>query len=287
MGAFHESLGGPQWRSTDNWLQTPDPCDRKLPWYGVRCHKGKVHSIDLSDNGVDGTIPAQIGHLEGLQELKLNKNSISGTLPTELGKLKFLRVLATDSNRVSGTLPSGLNSVRHLSHVDLDDNMLSGTIPRSIGGSLASMTRFELYSNSISGTLPTELGDGGKFLVYFDVDENSLVGAIPSEYGRLTSLQELRCERNAMTAPVPTELSMLRLRNLAVDWERVEGGRPPWVRRSRGRSGKLKHWGTKGMPAHMLNVTEESDEERGQRFELGVIGRWDPGGRSREVGARR
>jgi hypothetical protein len=39
------------------------------------------------DNGFDGKIPTELGHLKALEILKLDQNQLTGTIPSEIGNL--------------------------------------------------------------------------------------------------------------------------------------------------------------------------------------------------------
>ena len=55
---------------------------------------GKVdlHTIDLSQNKLGGTLTTEVGLLQNLRILRLSQNRISGTIPSELGLLHNLEV---------------------------------------------------------------------------------------------------------------------------------------------------------------------------------------------------
>ena len=255
---LHTSLGGAHWRTPANWLQQTELCQPGVKLTGVRCRARAVDVINLSDNDLAGTLPTQIGVLTTLQELRLNSGSISGTLPTQLARLSNLRVLSAHSNRITGTLPTQTARLGELNVLDLDDNSLSGTLPAFVGH-LEKLKRLELHANSLSGTLPIFASSR---LTTLDMEENSLVGSIPTQIGILNELREFRVAKNKLSGSLPVSMAALNIHDLTVDWKQLNGGqRPPWVRRNRGRSGRLKHFATLGTPYdNRTALPDDSDE---------------------------
>ena len=103
---LYESTNGAGWKSKKRWLNGK-PCDRKN-WEGVRCdRKKRVRNLRLSELGLTGTVPSQLGLLASLEDLEIDDElTMSGTLPSELGLLTQLEQLEMD-----GTLLSGM--IRH------------------------------------------------------------------------------------------------------------------------------------------------------------------------------
>ncbi len=92
--AFYHATGGPNWQNNDNWL-TDAPLST---WYGVTTESPGselVEGLRLRRNGLDGTIPGQLGSLAGLNTLDLSINALSGSIPSELGNLPRLRLLTS------------------------------------------------------------------------------------------------------------------------------------------------------------------------------------------------
>lgn len=58
--------------------------------------------------GVEGTIPASLGSLDGLELIGAPSNRLTGTLPASLASLSSLRVFDISGNQLSGDVPSTL-----------------------------------------------------------------------------------------------------------------------------------------------------------------------------------
>ncbi len=72
----------------------------------------------------DGSVPAEIGNLVGLDVLSLYGNLLSGQVPAELGSLTGLLNLDLGGNELSGPLPSTVTRLSSLGRLQLDDSGL-------------------------------------------------------------------------------------------------------------------------------------------------------------------
>ena len=88
--AFYDSTDGDNWTNNTNW-GSDEPLST---WYGVTTDvNGRVTSLSLSANGLNGTIGAELEALTRLAGLYLNDNELTGTLPPELESLPQLQVI--------------------------------------------------------------------------------------------------------------------------------------------------------------------------------------------------
>ena len=78
---------------------------------------GKCYSIeyttrlDLSNSGLTGSIPMEIGDLINLERLYLHENQLTGEIPSEIGNLINLRQLNLSDNQLSGLIPNEICSL--------------------------------------------------------------------------------------------------------------------------------------------------------------------------------
>lgn len=114
--------------------------------------------LDLSNNGLSGPIPPELGNLSGLAVLNLSNNGVSGPIPPELGNLPVLRELVLYDNLLNGTIPPELGNLSNAMYVILGRNELSGSIPPELGN-LSGLEDLSLESNLLSGPIPVELGN--------------------------------------------------------------------------------------------------------------------------------
>ena len=113
LTALYETTGGPDWTSRGNW-----GTDRPLgEWHGVSVdEQGRVTGLILTDNGLSGGFPPELGALTHLRTLDLRDNALTGPIPAELGALVNLTYLVLDNNDLTGPIPPQLGAL-----VNLDD----------------------------------------------------------------------------------------------------------------------------------------------------------------------
>ena len=82
--------------------------------------------------GLNGRIPAALGHLAGLQSLVLDGNLLRGAIPPELGKLTDLEMLGLAANALTGAIPPELAKLSSLRDLWLSGNDLTGSLPSEL-----------------------------------------------------------------------------------------------------------------------------------------------------------
>ena len=98
LAAIYRWTNGDGWRSNNNWLGD-GPLD---DWYGVTVdNTDRVTALDLSDNNLEGFVPAETGDLLYIEKLVLNGNSALGEeLSPRMLQLVFLSTLWLDGTGV-------------------------------------------------------------------------------------------------------------------------------------------------------------------------------------------
>ncbi len=236
----------------DNWTDNTGWGNSTLSdtWHGVKLDaSNRVSELELSNNNLTGSIPAELGNLSNLERLYLDQNQLTGTIlsqlgnlsslrvlrlrqnqltgaiPSELGNLSSLRVLHLSQNQLTGAIPSELGNLSSLRQLYLNRNQLTGTIPAQLG-SLSNLERLYLDRNQLTGTIPTEL-ESLTSLEWLYLWGNELTGAIPSELGNLSNLERLYLSRNQLTGAIPTQLgSLTSLRQLYLNRNQLTGTIP-------------------------------------------------------------
>ncbi len=97
-----------------------------------------IEELNLSNNSLDGSLQAEVRHLQNLKVLNLSNNKFTG-VPAEVGQLKNLEVLDLSNNQLTG-LPYELGNLSKLKLLDLSGNAYSEADLAKIRASLPSST---------------------------------------------------------------------------------------------------------------------------------------------------
>ena len=202
-------------------------------WEGVTVTGGRVTALEIDnlgeEDGISGTIPAEIGDLAALTTLDISSHQLSGSIPTALGSLTSLTSLDLSGNALSSEIPSQLGSLTALTSLDLSRNSLSGNIPTALG-SLTALTSLDLSSNALSGNIPTQLGSLASLTGLY-LGSNQLTGDIPAQLGSLSALVSLFLGGNRLTGSVPAQLGTITtLASLSICSNYLTGALPSALR---------------------------------------------------------
>ena len=100
---------------------------------GILFEKTHVVSIDLSDNGITGTLSDIIFNLPYLKEMKLDNNQLECTIgeifSSEVSYIAPLEALNLSHNLISGNLGDINNKLPHLISLDVSYNKISDVYP--------------------------------------------------------------------------------------------------------------------------------------------------------------
>ena len=221
--ALFQATAGTGWANRDNWLS-----DAPIgTWYGVTTDEnGRVTELDLSENGLRGTIPTALGMLTYLETLALAHNLLSGSIPLQLGNLNNLQTLVLSENQLIGTIPPQLGNLKNLIVLGINSNQLNGAVPRELGN-LDNLQTLALWDNQLNGTVPSVLGNLINLKTLF-LSGNQLSGPIPPELGYLVNLENLFLSENQLSGPIPPELGNLsNLKTLFLNSNQLSGTIPP------------------------------------------------------------
>ncbi|ERN06885.1 hypothetical protein AMTRI_Chr06g174590 [Amborella trichopoda] len=207
-------------------------------WSGVSCmailgnSDPRVVGITISNKGLHGYIPSELGALVYLRRLNLHGNHFAGSLPSQLFNASSLHSLILYDNNFTGSLPPGLCRPPRLQNLDLSHNDLggplspnisqckqlqrlilagnrfSGEIPAGLGSSLKNLVQLDLSSNLFNGSLPPDLGDLGSLSGTMNLSENQFSGEIPASLGRLPITVSLDLRSNNLSGQIPQQGSL-------------------------------------------------------------------------------
>ncbi len=200
VALYNATGGATDWNDNTGWL-SGDPCAAPDTWKGVICDSFNgpdgfqhVSAINLSNNGLTGQLPDEIGDLAGLKILRLTGNDLSGPIPSTIGNLGELQNLYLDQNKLSGEIPTSIGNLKKLTVLGLGANNLSGSVPSQIG-EMNSLEKIYFVSNKLSGSLPDSLKNLAN-LKHLYIDYNAFTGEIPDLSANLAL-----CDTNASNIP--------------------------------------------------------------------------------------
>ena len=251
-----EDTGGETWANANGWGEAEVALER---WYGVETDLlGRVVSLDLGSNGLDGTLPADLGYLSRLRSLNLADNSLQGRLPLSLRRLELnsfqfantelcvpteleFQTWLDGSSATEGTdlscAPLTEREVVTIFFEETDgnawregENWLSDAPLNDWHGVTVDqdgrVTSIDLASNRLSGSVPLELSRLTQ-LQSLNLSANGLLGSIPAELGNLTSLTSINLSMNSLQGEIPVELANLEnLTHLDLSFNGLSGGIP-------------------------------------------------------------
>ncbi|KAL9162327.1 hypothetical protein ABFS82_07G083100 [Erythranthe guttata] len=202
-----------------------------------------ITTIGIFGTQVRGKIPSGIENLVGLTFLGLARNSLEGSIPSGIGKLINLNILSLEENRFTGEIPSIFGNLSLLTNLYMQGNNFSGPIPQSIGNcsnlsgfipqelmNLSSISiSLDLSYNALTGSIPVEVGSL-RNLASLDFSNNRLSGLIPNSIGKCVSLEQLHLEGNLFEGQIPRGLSSsMGLTNLDLSRNNLSGTIPSFL----------------------------------------------------------
>ena len=204
--ALYDSTGGANWGINNNWL-TKAPVST---WWGIGVDSNnRVDSIELSYNGLVGTIPSSIVNLTQIRYLTLDGNSLTGMIPTSIGNLTYLQVFLLEYNQLSGSIPTSIGNLTNLLHLSFAANQLTGSIPTSVGN-LTNLRNMYLYGNQLSDSIPSSIGNMTN-IKDLELNNNKLTGSIPASMNNLTNLVDLFLYNNQLSGTIPSLSNLTKL----------------------------------------------------------------------------
>ena len=95
---FYYSSKGGEWTESTNWT---DPYIDKCLWKGIICtNDGAVTTLNLTNNGLSGTLSKSIANLSSLEILELSDNDIKVSVTHSLQSFLHLNECTSHTNRL-------------------------------------------------------------------------------------------------------------------------------------------------------------------------------------------
>jgi Leucine-rich repeat (LRR) protein len=172
-----------------------------------------LNYLNLNVNHITGTIPPWIGDsLHRLQALGLSDNLLEGSIPATLGygPIKaYLKSLSLDGNMLTGDL-APLQQLRYLEYLYLNDNNLVGRLDHGLLADMNFLQQVDLSGNQISNSVPRYLFNLNQLQI-LDLSNNQLTGSLPSldmtgSTTRISSLEFISFRNNSLSGSIPETL---------------------------------------------------------------------------------
>lgn len=111
-----------------NWTAKWTIADPMPTWFGVGIDTvdSTVVSLNLPNNNIVGTVPADFGDLNRLKTLDLSGNKLNGVIPDAFGNFDSLTRLNLSNNEFTGEVPAALGNLQFLTYLNLSGNQLTG-----------------------------------------------------------------------------------------------------------------------------------------------------------------
>ena len=239
--AIYNALDGPHWQRHDNWCS-----DRPVnEWSGVGTdNEGRVVSLNIEENGLNGAIPKEIIKLSALRQLRID-GAIADFSPIfNLASLKYLsfgivgdmeydeyknymfaipETIANLKNLVELTvsginadLPDAFFGLENLERVELK-SFNTGRPMQTGFGRLKNLRSLSIRSicedivpgaNALCGELPDDIYDLHN-LETLEMIDTRVGGALSPRIGELQNLITLHIPHNRFNGSLPAELANL------------------------------------------------------------------------------
>mmetsp|Transcript_15801 Transcript_15801/g.26486 ORF Transcript_15801/g.26486 Transcript_15801/m.26486 type:complete len:674 (-) Transcript_15801:90-2111(-) len=206
----------------EGWDESTPVCD----WKGITCDSsGNLESVQVTNEGLQGTLPQSFGDLSTLVHLYLSSNQFTGSIPSNIKSLSKLKTLDVSFNNLGGQIPFPLSSAMESFHVG--HNKLSGNLPTSFAAGTSNLKIFDVKYNRLIGTLP-DSNKGLAVIETLDLSNNKFQGMIPTTINELTSLRALYLSNNLLEGTIPHQLgdSQLSLREIFLHGNLLTGTLP-------------------------------------------------------------
>ena len=180
---LHDATDGVNWTNKTNWGSGDKPVGE---WHGVTTDaNGSVTALELRSNGLNGTIPAQLGDLSKLTTLYLGGNTLRGCLPdalhavatNDLSGLGLPRCAAAERAALMA-LYNATNGVNWTNKTSWDSEQPVSAWHGVTTDANGRVTALDLRSNGLSGRIPAQLGDLSKLTTLY-LGGNTLRGCLP------------------------------------------------------------------------------------------------------------
>jgi Leucine-rich repeat (LRR) protein len=220
--------------NSKDWTKTWNLNSSLNNWFGVTLNtSGRVIKLEMPNNNLTGTLPAELASLCALQVLNLSNNKIGGTLPTQMFQMTSLVDIKLNMNQFTGQIPRFYTYT--LTNFEMSNNQFSGVFPNI--DSCYYLQTLNISGNKIGGTLPVSFFNYRFGLQYLYANNNQFTGSIPPQIGGCNKLLTINLSYNLLSGSIPPEINRIRyldnpfssLRELNLSYNQLTGSIPPYL----------------------------------------------------------
>ncbi|XP_076945740.1 receptor-like protein 7 [Bidens hawaiensis] len=162
-------------------------------------NQSKLINLDLSNNKIEGKIPAWIREVGNgsISYMNLSRNRLTSLEEPYI--LPDLFVLDLHSNLLSGAIPIPPQTA---TFIDYSNNLFNSSLPESLGRNLSFAYFFSVSNNTLTGEIPQTICNA-LYLKVLDLSNNRLIGRIPQCLMEMsTSLGVLNLASNSLSGRI-------------------------------------------------------------------------------------
>ncbi|KAL6194058.1 hypothetical protein ACLB2K_035142 [Fragaria x ananassa] len=152
-------------------------------------------SIEMDRNNFEGSIPC-FDRAKNLEKIDLSYNGLTGSISCTWGNLSNLNFLSLHHNMVDGNIPSSLFSHTSIIELVLSKNQFTGQPPKLSVNYSYSMESLVLNSNNLEGPIPMSIFNFRRLQI-LDLSSNNLSDSFPLDgFRHQRSLEKLDLSYN-------------------------------------------------------------------------------------------
>ncbi|WCJ39123.1 Receptor-like protein EIX1 [Euphorbia peplus] len=158
-----------------------------------------LHTLDLSENMIDGPLPVHLGEMTSLTSLDLSYNNVNGNIPVSFGSLAKLENFDASFNSLEGEISEiHFENLTNLRRFDASENQLILRVDPDWVPQFQLVEKLYLRSWDVGPQFPTWLRSL-PHLQYLDFSNSGISSTLPTWFHNFSStLYEINLSHNRM-----------------------------------------------------------------------------------------